>query len=97
MRPLGIRRRLLLSIVAIVTAAVAALLLGFNVLLAQSLDNNARDLLRSRAMQQLALLRTDNGSLSFIEAPETAGPDANVWVFSNGKVLERSPFKKDGA
>ena len=88
MSPLGIRRRLLLVIVAIVTAAVAALLVGFNVLLGHSLDKNARDLLRSRATQQLALLRTENGHLSFLEAPETADPDANVWVFSNGKVLE---------
>jgi signal transduction histidine kinase len=87
--PLGIRRRLLLAIVAVISAAVAALLVGFNVLLAQSLDNNARDLLRSRASQQLALLRTENGHLTFLEAPETAEPDANVWVFSNGKVVER--------
>jgi len=87
---LGIRRRLLLVIVAVVSAAVAALLGGFNVLLANSLDNNARDLLRSRSAQQLALLRVnDHGRLTFLEAPETAEPDANVWVFSNGKVLEK--------
>jgi len=87
--PLGIRRRLLLAIVAIVAVSVAALLVGFNVLLARSLDKNARELLRSRATQQLALLRVTSGHLTFIEAPEAAAPDANVWVFSNGKVLER--------
>jgi signal transduction histidine kinase len=86
---LGIRRRLLIVIVAVVTAAVAAMLVGFNVLLANSLDQNSRDLLRSRASQQLALLRTDHGRLAFQEAPDAAGPDANVWVFSRGKVLER--------
>jgi two-component system OmpR family sensor kinase len=87
--PLGVRRRLLIVIVAVVTAAVAAMLVGFNVLLAKSLDQNSRDLLRSRATQQIALLRDDRGHLAFQEAPDAAGPDANVWVFSQGKVLER--------
>ncbi|MCW2976110.1 MAG: hypothetical protein JWM06_1391 [Actinomycetia bacterium] len=89
MSPLGVRRRLLIVIVAVVTAAVAAMLVGFNVLLAKSLDQNSRDLLRSRATQQIALLRDDRGHLAFQEAPDAAGPDANVWVFSQGKVLER--------
>jgi len=87
--PLGIRRRLLLAIVAVIAAAVAALLVGFKVLLANSLDNNSRDLLRSRATQQLALLRADHGRLTFLDAPDAAGPDASVWVFSRGKVLEQ--------
>jgi two-component system OmpR family sensor kinase len=87
--PLGVRRRLLIVIVAVVTAAVAAMLVGFNILLAKSLDQNSRDLLRSRATQQIALLRDDHGHLAFQEAPDAAGPDANVWVFSQGKVLER--------
>ena len=89
MSPLGIRRRLLLVIVAIVAVSVALLLVGFNLLFARSLDKNARELLRSRATQQLALLRETNGHLTFLEAPEKAAPDANVWVFSMGKVLER--------
>jgi signal transduction histidine kinase len=88
-RPLGIRRRLLLVIVAVVTGAVAAMLAGFNILFANSLDQYARNLLRSRAAQQRALLRADHGRLTLLEAPEGAGPDANVWIFTNGKALER--------
>jgi signal transduction histidine kinase len=87
--PLGIRRRLLIVIVAVVSTAVVALLIGFNVLLANTLDQNSRDLLRSRAMGQLSLLRDEGGRLAFLEAPDAAGPDANVWVFSRAKVLER--------
>jgi signal transduction histidine kinase len=87
--PLGIRRRLLILIVAVVSTAVAALLIGFNVLLANTLDKNSRDLLRSRAVEQLSLLRDEGGRLAFQEAPDAAGPDANVWVFSGTKVLER--------
>jgi signal transduction histidine kinase len=86
---LGIRRRLLIVIVAVVSTAVAALLVGFNVLLASTLDKNSRDLLRSRAVEQLSLLRNEGGQLAFQEAPDAAGPDANVWVFSGTKVLER--------
>ena len=73
MSPLGIRRRLLLVIVAIVAVSVALLLVGFNLLFARSLDKNARELLRSRATQQLALLRETNGHLTFLEAPDESG------------------------
>ena len=89
MSPLGIRRRLLLVIVAVVSAAVAALLLGFNVLFASSLDTYSRDLLRSRVTEQRALLRADHGRLAFRDAPDAAAPDANVWIFSRGTVLEQ--------
>jgi signal transduction histidine kinase len=86
--PLGIRRRLLLVIVSVVSLAVAALLVAFNLVFANSLDRYSRDLLRSRTAQQRALLRVDHGRLTFLDAPEAAGPDANVWIFSNGKLLE---------
>ena len=89
MSPLGIRRRLLLVIVAVVSAAVAALLVGFNILFANSLDQYSRDVLRSRATQQRALLRVDHGRLAFLDAPDAAGPDANVWIFSSGELLEQ--------
>lgn len=88
MSRLGIRRRLLLVIVAVVSAAVVALLAGFNVLFASSLDTYSRDLLRSRATEQRALLRVDHGRLTFVEAPDAAGPDANVWIFSRDTLLE---------
>ena len=55
MRGFGIRRRLLLVVVSAVALAVAALLIGFNLLLANSLDTSSRDLLRSRAAAQLSL------------------------------------------
>jgi two-component system OmpR family sensor kinase len=86
--PLGIRRRLLLVIVAAVAAALAGLIVGFNVLFGNSLDKYSRDLLRSRATQQRALLRADHGRLSFLDAPDAAGPDENVWIFSGGTLLE---------
>ena len=89
MRPLGIRRRLLLAVVAAVAIAVAALLFGFNSLLAHTLDQNSKDLLRSRAAEQVSLLRSEGGRLTLLDAPDAAAPDANVWVFSHGRALEQ--------
>jgi two-component system OmpR family sensor kinase len=76
------RRRLLLLVVSAVAAAVAALVVGFNLLLANTLDGNARDLLRSRAAAQLAVV-AEQGH------PAAETPDAGVWVLSRGRVLER--------
>ncbi len=89
MSPLGIRRRLLIVIVAVVALALTAMLVGFNLLFAHSLDRYSRDLLRTRAAQQRELLHTVNGQLAFVDTPETAAPDANVWIFSHKTVLER--------
>ncbi|HVA31742.1 MAG TPA: ATP-binding protein [Gaiellaceae bacterium] len=88
MRGFGIRRRLLLVVVSAVAVAVTALLIGFNVLLANSLDQSARDLLRSRAAVQLSLLRLSDGRLSFVDVPDAAAPDANVWVFSGTRLID---------
>jgi signal transduction histidine kinase len=89
MKPLGIRRRLLLVIIAVVALAVAALIVGFNVLFANSLDAYSRGLLRARVAQNRALLRIDSqGRLSFLDAPDAAAPDSNIWIFAGGKALE---------
>jgi two-component system, OmpR family, sensor kinase len=82
------RRRLLLLVVSAVAGAVAALVVGFNLLLANTLDGNARDLLRSRAAAQLAVV-AEQGHIPTGETPDAAAPDAGVWVLSRGRVLER--------
>jgi signal transduction histidine kinase len=84
------RRRLLVLVISAVAVAVAALVVGFNLLLATTLDGNARDVLRSRAAAQTALI-VDQGRIHVGEAPESASPDAWVWVVSRGRVVERPP------
>jgi hypothetical protein len=86
---LGIRRRLLLAVVAVVAGAVVALVVGFNLILAHTLYRDAHDLARTRAGAQVALLRTENGRLSVGEAPDEAAADTFIWVFSNGRTLEQ--------
>jgi two-component system, OmpR family, sensor kinase len=89
MSRLGLRRRLLLVVLATVALVIAALVAGFNVLLARALDGNARDLVRSRAAAQVASLRIDHGHLSVGEAPDGRSSDAYVWVFVGARPLER--------
>jgi signal transduction histidine kinase len=89
MTKLGIRRRLLLAVVAAVAVALAGLVVGFNVILARTLDRDARDLVRSRADAQLASLRTDRGSLIVGKVPDDRSANAHVWVFAGRRTLER--------
>ena len=53
MRP-GIRRRLLLLVLAAVAAGLAVMLVGFNLLLTHNLTRNADDVLRARLPAALA-------------------------------------------
>jgi two-component system, OmpR family, sensor kinase len=85
----GIRRRLFYAVVATVACAVAALVVGFNLILGHTLDRDARDLARTRATAQLGFLETRNGRLVVREAPDDASADAYVWVFSGGRTIER--------
>jgi signal transduction histidine kinase len=76
-------------VVATVTCAIAALVLGFNVILGHTLDRDSRDLARTRATAQLGLLAAPNGRLTVKEAPDDAAADAYVWVFSGTKAIEQ--------
>src|SRR5437667_96654 len=89
MSRLGLRRRLLLVVLATVALVIAALVAGFNVVLARTLDGDARDLVRSRATARVASLRIDHGHLSVGEAPDSRSSDAYVWVFAGARPLER--------
>jgi signal transduction histidine kinase len=88
MTRVGLRRRLFLVVVATVAVTVAALVLGFNLILAHTLTRDSRDLARTRASAQLAQLTTADGRLNVREAPDAAAADAYIWVFSRGAALE---------
>jgi two-component system, OmpR family, sensor kinase len=87
------RRRLLVLVITAVAGAVAALVVGFNLLLTSTLDSNARDVLHSRATAQTALI-VDQGRIHAGGAPESASADDWVWILSRGRVLERPPHAK---
>ena len=89
MSSLGIRRRLLLAVVAAVALAVLVLVAGFNIVLTRVLDHDARDLVRSRALAQVDSLRTAGGRLSVGEAPDDRSADAYVWIFVAQRAIEQ--------
>jgi signal transduction histidine kinase len=89
MTRLGLRRRLLLVVVVTVGIAVAALVATFNVVLMRTLDQNARDLARSRAAAEIATLDYRNGQLVVGEVQTDRLADASIWIYSHGHVLER--------
>jgi signal transduction histidine kinase len=83
-----IRRRLLLVVVAAVALTIAFLVAGFNVLLAHSLDSNARAVLKSRALAQLEILDVSGGTIH-VGAGVRGAPDSGVWVLQGSRVIER--------
>jgi len=88
MRPLGIRDRLQLAVGVAVAAALIGLVAGFNLILANVLDRDARDLVRARAVAEIDSLRSAGGRLSVGEAPDDRAADAYVWVFAGAHALE---------
>ncbi len=89
MTRLGIKNRLLLAVVAAVALALVGLVVGFNLILARTLDHDANDLARTRATAQLATLSEENGQLVAGEAPDDRTADAYLWLFAGKKPLEQ--------
>jgi len=86
---LGIRRRLLLVVIAAVVVSVAGLVAGFNIVLGRSLDRDSRDLVRSRAAAELGSIGVRGGRLTTSETSDARASDAYIWVFEGSRLLER--------
>ncbi len=88
MRMRGIRTRLLFAVLGAVALAVAAMTVGFNLILGNSLSHNANDLVRARASAQLSALSASRGRLEMGETPDEALGQTQLWVFSRGRAIE---------
>lgn len=88
MSRLPIRRRLLLAVIVTVGAALAAMIVGFNLLLAHNLSSDADRLARTRAVAELGVLAVRHGNVVVVETPDDLAPDSFVWVFSHGRIVE---------
>jgi signal transduction histidine kinase len=88
MSRLQIRHRLLLLVVLAVGAGLAALILGFNLLLARNLATDADRLARTRAQAELGVVAVRDGRVRVVETPDDLAPDSTVWVFSHGRAVE---------
>jgi two-component system, OmpR family, sensor kinase len=85
---LGLRGRLLVSVLLAIGLALAALTTGFNLVLGNRLDSDADGVVQARASAELAVLRPDHGPMSLGETPDQAAPETPVWVFRGTRVLE---------
>ena len=86
---LGLRRRLLLVVVAAVAVAVCGLVVAFDLVLDHSLQRDADTLVRTRAIAELGTLRVTANEVREDETPNDATPAAGIWVFSNGRAIEK--------
>ena len=85
----GLRGRLLLSVIGALTVVLAALTLGFNLVLADRLDGDANGLVQARASAELASLRVSHDRIRLPEAPDDYSPDTQIWVFQGTGTLEQ--------
>ena len=91
----GLQSRLVLAVLAVVVVAFAALLGGFNLVLANRLSHDANEVLRARAAAELSGLKTQQGKLVVSEAPDQAAIETDAWVFSGYRLLERPRAKPE--
>jgi two-component system, OmpR family, sensor kinase len=84
----SLRGRLLLSAIGGVAAVLAALTIGFNVVLEDRLEHEARSVLASRAAAELSALQVVGGRIVITEAPDDSALDSQIWVFGGRRLLE---------
>jgi len=89
MTRLGLKRRLMLVVGVAVTVALLGLVGGFNLILGNVLNRDARDLVRARAVAQVDSLRIEHGRLTVGETPEDRSADAYLWTFAGSRPLEQ--------
>jgi signal transduction histidine kinase len=83
-----LQTRLVLAVLAVVVVAFAALLGGFNLVLADRLSHDANVVLKARAQSELATLTTEDGRLVIREAPDAAPVESEAWVFVGRRLVE---------
>ena len=89
MRRLGLRSRLTVAVSLAAALALAALTAGFNLALRSSLHHDADQVVSARASAALDTLTVENGRVRSAEAPDQGAVDAQVWVFSGRRTIER--------
>ncbi len=87
--PRSVRGRLLVIVAIVVGGALAAMTIGFNVLLARNLNGDATRLARSRATTILSTVHVQRGHVVVSDVPDDQAVDSQTWVFDGTRVLER--------
>ncbi len=87
-RRLGLRGRLLLSVIGAIAVVLAALVLAFNLVLSARLNRQADDAARARAAAEVATLQVSGARIVLPEAPDAGNPDLLLWVFAGDRAIE---------
>ena len=87
MRP-GLRRRLTLLVTLASFVTLGALTAVFNLALRSSLDNDASQLVQARAQAAAEAITVKGGRIRLREGADEPAPDAQVWVYAGGRLLE---------
>jgi two-component system, OmpR family, sensor kinase len=89
--PRSVRGRLLVVVAIVVGGALATMMIGFNLLLARSLDGDATRLAHSRASAVLSTLHVQNTRVVVSEEPDDEAIDAQSWIFERTRAIESPP------
>lgn len=88
-RKLGVRSRLLLAVIAIVTLAIVVLVGSFNYILADRLTASATAAARARAEAEVEALHVRHGRIIPAETPDAGIVGSQVWILGPaGNTLE---------
>jgi signal transduction histidine kinase len=87
MKP-GLRRRLTLLVTVVSLVTVGALTAGVNLALRSSLDSDASQLLEARAESAAETIDVSGHQVRIDDGADEPTPDVQVWVFSDGQLLE---------
>jgi two-component system, OmpR family, sensor kinase len=87
MRRGGIRGRLVLVVMGIVGIGLVLLVVAFNLILSDRLDNDIDAVLTARANGQLSALDVRGGKLIVTDIPDEATAESQAWIFAGKRVL----------
>jgi signal transduction histidine kinase len=85
---LGVRTRLLATIVGVVALALILAVTAFTVLLTRQLSANATSRARAQAEAELSALEVRGGTIVTRETLDEGALDSQVWVFAGGRIVE---------
>ena len=87
MRSGGIRGRLVLVVMGVVGIGLFLLVVAFNLILSDRLDNDIDAVLVARANGQMSSLDVRNGKLIVTDVPDEATAESQAWIFAGSRVL----------
>jgi two-component system, OmpR family, sensor kinase len=87
MRGRGIRGRLVLVVMGVVGVGLVLLVVAFNLILSDRLDDDIDAVLTARANGQMSALDVRNGKLIVTDVPDEATAESQAWIFAGKRVL----------